>query len=92
MARSKPPPPMVRASEPMSDVGARFGATVRRLREERGWSQEYLAELAALNRSYMGEVERAVATPSLTVAERLARALELRLSALIARCESAAEA
>ncbi len=71
----------------MPDVGTRFGATVRRLREERGWSQEHLAELAALNRSYMGEIERAAAMPSLATAEKLARALELPLSSLIARCE-----
>ena len=35
-----------------------FGITVRRLREERGWSQEQLAGHADLNRSYVGEIER----------------------------------
>ena len=72
----------------MADVGERFGTTVRQLREARGWSQERLAGRAALNRSYMGEVERAAVMPSLATAAKLAQALELPLSELIARCEA----
>jgi transcriptional regulator with XRE-family HTH domain len=68
-------------------VGLRFGAAVRRLREQRGWSQERLANRAELNRSYMGEIERAAAMPSLATAAKLADALEVSLSELIARCE-----
>jgi transcriptional regulator with XRE-family HTH domain len=68
-------------------VGLRFGAAVRRLREQRGWSQERLASRAELNRSYMGEIERASAMPSLATAAKLAEALEVSLSELIARCE-----
>lgn len=65
-----------------------FGEVVRRLRSERGWSQEKLAERADLNRSYLGEIERGDAVPSLHTAQKLAHALDTRLSELIARCES----
>jgi transcriptional regulator with XRE-family HTH domain len=65
----------------------RFGAVIRQLRESRGWSQEHLAGNASLNRSYMGEIERATAVPSLATAEKLALALEVALSDLISRCE-----
>jgi len=65
----------------------RFGAVIRELREARGWSQEQLAAQASLNRSYMGEIERATAMPTLATAEKLAQALELPLSILISRCE-----
>ena len=71
---------------------AHFGGVVRQLREARGWSQEQLAGQASLNRSYMGEIERAAAMPSLASAEKLARALDVRLSDLISRCEQVASA
>jgi len=67
----------------------RFGTVIRQLREARGWSQEHLAGSASLNRSYMGEIERATAMPSLATAEKLARAFDVALSDLIARCEKA---
>jgi transcriptional regulator with XRE-family HTH domain len=60
---------------------------LRQLREARGWSQEQLAERANLNRSYLGEVERGQAVPSLVTVNKLAAALEIRASSLIARCE-----
>ena len=68
---------------------ARFGPVIRELRESRGWSQEQLAGQASLNRSYMGEIERSAAMPSLATAEKLARAFDVALSDLIARCEKA---
>ena len=66
---------------------ARFGSVIRQLRESRGWSQERLAGQASLNRSYMGEIERSAAMPSLATAEKLAHALDVALSELISRCE-----
>ena len=68
----------------------RFGAVIRQLRKSRGWSQERLAADASLNRSYMGEIERAHAIPTLATAEKLAQALEVALSDLISRCEAPA--
>ncbi|KAB0640685.1 helix-turn-helix transcriptional regulator [Burkholderia stagnalis] len=35
-----------------------FGATVRRLRKERGYSQETFGDLCGIDRSYMGGIER----------------------------------
>ena len=35
-----------------------FGHRVRRIREQRGFSQEQLAELAGIHRTYMSSVER----------------------------------
>lgn len=74
----------------MSALSDRFGAAVRRLRETRGWSQEHLAALADLNRSYLGEIERGIATPSIASAAKLAGALDVSLSNLLAHCEEAA--
>ncbi len=68
-------------------VARRFGHAVRLLRVQRGWSQEGLAARAELNRSYMGEIERADVMPSLATADKLARAFGLTLADLIAQAE-----
>ena len=65
-----------------------FGAVIRQMRKSRGWSQERLAADACLNRTYMGEIERARAIPTLATAEKLAQALQVALSELISHCES----
>lgn len=64
-----------------------FGLTVRQQRELLGWSQERLAESADLNRSYVGELERGQAVPSLITLDKLARALGLSPSRLLAQTE-----
>ena len=56
---------------------------VRLLRTNRGWSQEVLAELSGLNRSYIGAVERAEHNIGLDNIERIAHALETSLPALL---------
>ena len=73
----------------MDGVVDRFPSVVRQLREARGWSQEQLAERADLNRSYVGEIERGVAMPSLGTVGKIASGLEMNPSSLLARCESA---
>ena len=65
-----------------------LGPTVREIRLERGWSQEHLAEISGLDRSYVGEIERSRVSPSLTVLEKLCLALGLPPSQLIGLCES----
>ncbi|MGC4403823.1 helix-turn-helix domain-containing protein [Methyloversatilis sp. MC4-4] len=77
----RPTPPLAEA------LTRRFGRAVRRTRELRGWSQEVLAERAELNRSYLGEVERGSAMPSLATVVKLALALELPAGDLLDGCE-----
>lgn len=71
----------------MTELIHDFGLAVRHFRDQRGWSQELLAEKADLNRSYLGEVERGRVIPSLATVGKLAAALELPLSSLLAHCE-----
>ncbi|NSL55087.1 helix-turn-helix domain-containing protein [Uliginosibacterium aquaticum] len=71
----------------MSPIVNRFPGVVRQLREARGWSQEELAERADLNRSYVGEIERGNAMPSLVTINKLASSFDLLPSFLLARCE-----
>ena len=60
-----------------------FGAIVRKRRTEQGISQESLANLAGLHRTYISMLERGIRNPSLTVILRLAEALNMRPSTLM---------
>ena len=66
----------------------RFGLAVRAARERRGFTQERLAEAACLNRSYLGEIERGLVTPSMATVSKLADALGLTASELISQTET----
>lgn len=71
----------------MTAIATRFGRVLRTCRTQRGLSQEALAELADLNRSYLGEVERGTASATIETLEKLALALDERLSDLLRKCE-----
>ena len=53
------------------------------LRKQRSWSLETLADRADLTKSYLSKVERGLSVPSIAVAIKLARALEVGVEELI---------
>ncbi|MFJ2905446.1 helix-turn-helix domain-containing protein [Streptomyces sp. NPDC091279] len=65
-------------------VLVRFGLRVRGLRKARGISQEKLAELSGLHRTYIGSVERGERNISLVNIHRIANALGVVPSELLA--------
>jgi transcriptional regulator with XRE-family HTH domain len=68
----------------MQDWRAIFGKNVRRVRQQRGLTQEALAFEAEIDLTYVGGIERGKRNPSLLVMARIARALSVPLSRLIA--------
>jgi transcriptional regulator with XRE-family HTH domain len=50
---------------------------LRRLRVDRTLSQEALAADAAVDRTYVGRLERGIENPTVAILERLARALSV---------------
>jgi transcriptional regulator with XRE-family HTH domain len=60
-----------------------FASNLRTLRDSRGLSQEALASLAKLHRTYVGSVERAERNVSIDNMERLALALKVPLADLL---------
>jgi transcriptional regulator with XRE-family HTH domain len=65
-----------------------LGRVIRRMRAERGISQEGLAAISGIDRTFMGEIERGEANPSFDVLLRIASGLSVRLSELIRQYES----
>jgi len=55
---------------------------IRTLRKERGWTQEYLAELTDLHPTYIGRVERGERNLSLSNISVLADSFDLSLKEL----------
>lgn len=65
------------------DVRQRLAGNMKRLRKERGWSQEALADEAGVDRTYVSGLERIVRNPTITVVERIASALKCRMGDLL---------
>jgi transcriptional regulator with XRE-family HTH domain len=57
-----------------------FALNLRRLRHERGWSQEGLAHEAGVNVSHMGAIERGETWVGLEIIAKLGDALDVELS------------
>lgn len=69
------------------DIRGVVGGNVRRLRQERGLTQEQLAFDAQIDLTYLGGIERGRRNPSLLVMERLARSLTVEIAALVSSAE-----
>ena len=61
-----------------------LGGAIRRSRHVRGISQEELAHLSAIDRSYMSSIERGGQNPGIVSVARIAHALEMTLTELMA--------
>lgn len=63
-----------------------LGTNLRRLRKEKGISQERFALEHGFDRTYISGIERGERNPTVQVVERLAKALEVSISELFAAC------
>ena len=66
-----------------SDVLIKFGNRVRKERLSKGLSQEKLAEIAGMHRTYIGMIERAEKNITLVNIEKIAIALGISLGELM---------
>lgn len=71
-----------------AELAQAFGAAVRALRMERGIAQEALANVAGIERSHMGKVERGEHMPTLAIIFKIAGALDCSTAVLMAAAES----
>lgn len=65
-----------------TSVNQKLGKNLKRIRKEKGITQEKLEELSGLDRGYISGVERGVRNPSIKNIEKLAKALKISVSDL----------
>lgn len=65
------------------DIALRFGKTLKRLRQKRGWTQTYLSVHLGLDRSYLSDLERGRREVCLRNMEVIAKGFELSLLELV---------
>lgn len=65
-----------------NDYQVRFGLTVRKLRNKKNLTQEELANLCDLDRTYIGSVERGERNVSLINIHKIASALNIEVKEL----------
>lgn len=68
-------------------VPSAFGQVLREQREKQEMSQEALALKADVDRTFVSQIERGIRQPTLTTLFKLAKALEVQPSQLIARTQ-----
>ncbi|NOH19474.1 helix-turn-helix domain-containing protein [Vibrio cyclitrophicus] len=67
----------------MKDLAANFGKKLREIRKLKGISQDKLALIAGIDRSYMGRIERGEVNITLEKVYELAEALECNITELL---------
>ena len=67
----------------LSEVLYRFSQKLKMLRQERGLSQEGLALLCNIDRTYVGRLENLKRNPSLEILSKIADGLGMTLSELL---------
>ncbi|MBL9142233.1 MAG: helix-turn-helix transcriptional regulator [Verrucomicrobiaceae bacterium] len=70
-------------------INENLGRRVKKLRGDRSWSLEELANVSGVSKSMLSEIEREKANPTLSVTYRIARAFGLNLQELIETAETA---
>lgn len=71
-----------------SEILIKYGQVVRKIRLEKGFSQEMLADLSGLHRTYMSDVELGKRNVSLENIDRIANALGVSISEIFKQIES----
>lgn len=66
-----------------SEILYKFAQKLKKLRNERGLSQESLALLCGIDRTYVGRIENMKRNPSLEILAKLADGLGVKLSELL---------
>lgn len=65
------------------EINEHLGRRVKKLRTDRGWSLDSLANASGVSRSMLSEIEREKANPTLAVTFRIAQAFGMTLAELV---------
>ena len=67
------------------------GKVIRRVREEKGLSQEVVSGLADIGRTHLSAIERGTRKPTMETFFRIANAMDIDASSLLRQIESECE-
>jgi transcriptional regulator with XRE-family HTH domain len=67
----------------MQDIMKQVALNVKRIRIDRGMTQQALADKTDIHRVYLAQIEGATRAPSLEMLERLAKALKVKVGELV---------
>lgn len=70
------------------ELAQAFGLVLKQKRKTAGLSQEKLAEICSLERTYISFLERGERKPSLNITFKIAEAFDLKASKLVAEVEN----
>jgi len=65
------------------ELRERLASAIKQARARTGLSQEALALAAEVDRTYVSQLERGIANPSLLILYRIAKVLEVRVDTLL---------
>ncbi len=65
------------------DIRRQVGRNLKRIRKERGWSQEQLAFDSGLHRTYISGIELGARNPTIVILARLAETLRISVDELV---------
>lgn len=66
----------------MKNYQRSFGAFVKKMRKQKGYSQDKFAEIADLSQAYLSSVERGIANPRLDTLKKIAVGLNIPMTDL----------
>jgi transcriptional regulator with XRE-family HTH domain len=72
--------PKFHAEKVPTDICQRVGDRIRKLRMQRKWTQQMLADHADIGQDHLSELERGKKEIGIRVLERIAEALDVRLT------------
>lgn len=72
----------------MNKIAVLLGNQIRIVRKNQGLSQEELAFKANINSAHLGQIERALKSPTLDTMDKIATALNVPLTALLTPCDT----
>jgi len=67
----------------MADIQVKLGEKIKKIRKEKGLSQEQLATKSKLHRTYISDIERGDRNVSIRNIEKIAKALGVTISDLL---------
>ena len=59
-----------------------LGSNIKRIRVQKGWSQDKLSEVSGLHRTYISGIERGVRNPTVDIVQQISQAFVVHISEL----------